>query len=105
MPRPKLTEKALAARWQSQSPSDSLRTVEGEDVHVLHPGTASEEGGPDFQRAVIATETGELLKGDVELHVHSRDWQAHGHDRDTRYDSVVLHVVASHGERPRKSVV
>jgi hypothetical protein len=33
------------------------------------------------------------LTGDVELHLHSGDWTAHGHAADRAYDRVVLHVV------------
>ena len=29
----------------------------------------------------------------MELHVHQKDWQAHGHSRDPRYNSVALHAV------------
>ena len=36
-----------------------------------------------------------LVRGDVEIHVRQRDWQAHGHHRDPKYNSVALHVVYS----------
>ena len=35
-----------------------------------------------------------LVRGDVEVHVQRGDWAAHGHGRDSRYNGVVLHVVA-----------
>jgi hypothetical protein len=67
-------------------------TAEGRHVEVVHPGRVSEDGGPDFRDAVIAID-GERVRGDVELHVRASDWRAHGHHRDPRYNSVILHVV------------
>jgi hypothetical protein len=33
--------------------------------------------------------------GDVELHLRTDGWTAHGHDQDPRYNGVVLHVVVT----------
>ena len=35
---------------------------------------------------------GTLWVGNVEIHRKASDWYLHGHDRDSRYDSVILHV-------------
>src|SRR3972149_8826232 len=34
-----------------------------------------------------------MVRGDVEVHLSSRDWRAHAHHRAPLYDNVVLHVV------------
>ncbi len=64
----------------------------GESVQVLHPGFISIHQGPDFLGSKIRI--GELeWAGQVEIHVHARDWKKHGHHRDPNYNSVILHVV------------
>ena len=61
-------------------------------VRVLYPGRANGGVGPDFIGAALMGEKG-MVRGDVEVHLSSRDWRAHGHHRDPQYDNVVLHVV------------
>ncbi len=69
-----------------------LRTTTGESVQILHPGKANAEAGPDFYNACLLID-GTRWYGSVELHVRSAEWTAHGHHRDARYNSVILHVV------------
>lgn len=71
--------------------SGSLRTTRGDPVVVLDPGQPNTGHGPDFLMARLRI--GEVVwAGDVEVHVASRTWQDHRHDRDPRYNRVVLHV-------------
>ncbi|MFW6055699.1 MAG: DUF2851 family protein [Chloroflexota bacterium] len=58
-----------------------------------YPGISRESSGPDFKDAVLETDTGDVVCGDVEVHVHASDWYGHGHASDSAYDRVVLHVV------------
>ena len=77
------------ARWR---PAE-LRTTRGEAISVLSPGRWNLEAGPDFLDAEIRIASAhETLRGDVEIHIAPRDWNAHGHPSDRRYDRVVLHV-------------
>lgn len=88
-----ITESLLTRVWQSQILRDrELITAGGESLRVIYPGRTNSESGPDFHHAIIAAKEG-VLKGDVELHVRSSGWQAHGHHRDPRYNGVILHVV------------
>ncbi len=34
-----------------------------------------------------------MLRGDVEIHLRKSGWEAHGHDEDSNYNRVVLHVI------------
>jgi hypothetical protein len=70
----------------------NLKTTLGKRVAVVSPGWWNHGEGPDFRGAQIRI--GEDLKtGDVEVHVDHRGWRAHGHDTDTRYGDVILHVL------------
>jgi hypothetical protein len=49
---------------------------------------------PTVESSLTQPEEGVLrLVGDVEFHVYTSDWWAHGHDSDPRYNHVILHVV------------
>lgn len=88
-----LTESLLERVWQGASlRGDALLTSEGIRLRVVHPGRRAGGAGPDFHHAVIAT-AGERRCGDVELHVRSSAWRAHGHHHDPNYNGVILHVV------------
>ncbi|MCI0440145.1 MAG: DUF2851 family protein, partial [Chloroflexi bacterium] len=89
-----VSERALAVLWQrAHSLPDGLITEDGRRLRVLYPGRANARAGPDFRDAVLSTEDGRLLTGDVELHVNAPDWYAHKHHSDGNYDGVILHVV------------
>ena len=88
-----MNEHLLSQIWQSQwLRREALRTSDGRIVRVVYRGRWSFGLGPDFQEALLVLDDGPLLRGDVELHVRAADWHAHGHDRDPRYDAVILHV-------------
>ena len=92
--RRQIPEALLARLWRERATrQQNLRTTEGRLVKVLYPGRRGTEAGPDFRDALIYTEASGLVRGDVELHLHPRDWDRHGHASDHRYNSVVLHGV------------
>ncbi len=69
-----------------------LETVRGEPVLVLQTGQPNRDAGPDFLDARIKIGRTEWI-GDVEIHRTSSEWLQHRHDRDARYNRVILHVV------------
>jgi hypothetical protein len=89
----RITESLLTRVWQSGILRNrQLLTTAGECLRVVYPGRRSGLVGPDFHHAIIETGDGEV-RGDIELHIRSSGWQAHGHHRDPRYNDVILHVV------------
>jgi len=74
-----------------------LTTLSRKPLSIVHPGDWNHEAGPDFRRAEILLD-GHPLKGDVEIHLRSADWTAHGHDRNFDYNGVVLHAFLQHSD-------
>jgi len=98
------SESQVVALWQSLLASRTeLTTEEGEALRIIYPGRINDDRGPDFRDAIIATKLG-LLKGDIEVHVNSSNWQAHRHYQDPAYNQVLLHRVASLPELALKSL-
>jgi hypothetical protein len=86
-------ERLLQKLWlRGDFDATAARLADGRGVKVLHPGKWNHLGGPDFSGARLVID-GREVHGDVELHLHARDWAAHGHACDRAYDNVVLHVI------------
>jgi hypothetical protein len=91
-----VTENTVVALWQKLSEAGcEMFTEDGQVAKVLYTGKLSDEPGGDFKDAVIEVGS-RTLRGNIEIHTHSRDWPAHGHHRDAAYNGVVLHVVMWH---------
>jgi hypothetical protein len=104
LPREQHDEAWLAGVWARQAFDRSeLRTTSGLDFQVVYPGLQAGGAGPDFRDAILALPDGRLLRGDVEIHLHSQGWEQHGHGRDPAYDGVLLHVVLIAGGRTYNS--
>jgi hypothetical protein len=95
-------EKLLQAVWQHQRlQRDQLKTADGKNIRVLHPGFASAEGGPDFRGAVLQFENEPPISGDVEIDLVPAGWHAHGHDKNSSFKNVILHVVWEEVQSPK----
>lgn len=69
-----------------------MSTTDGKPVEVLDPGLQNRNSGPDFFNAKVKID-GQLWVGNVEIHDKASDWFLHGHERDSHYNNVVLHIV------------
>lgn len=88
-----MSELLLQKLWHRKDfAQEQLCTEDGRSLKVINQGTWNRQEGPDFLNAELEL-GGQRLTGDVEIHFHARDWQAHGHGLDPRFARVVLHVV------------
>ncbi len=93
-------EKLLQAVWHHQRlKRDDLRTLDGQAVHVLHPGFWNFEGGPDFRGALVQFGDDPPRTGDIEVDLRASSWHAHRHDRNPAFKNVILHAVWQ-GDKP-----
>ncbi len=69
-----------------------LTTTDGQLVEVINPGLHNDNAGPDFLHSHLIID-GICWYGHVELHVKAGDWYTHGHEKDSAYESVILHVI------------
>ena len=83
---------AEVAGWWRAGALGRVVTLDGAELQVLYPGRPAPGSGPDFRDAVMITPGGDLVRGDVEVHVRQSDWHGHGHHADARYEGVVLHL-------------
>lgn len=70
-------------------------TTNNEKFHIRNKGSHNLNSGPDFFNSQIEL-AGQLWAGNIEIHIKSSDWYAHGHETDPAYDNVILHVVWEH---------
>ena len=86
-------EQLMQYIWQHRLwRADDMVTNDGRHVRVLDPGLLNTDAGPDFFNAKVEID-GQTWVGNIEMHVRASDWKRHGHDSDSAYDSVILHVV------------
>ena len=72
-----------------------LITTEGSSIAIHELGIHNKYSGPDFLNSKLEID-GQLWAGNVEMHINSSDWHAHGHQNDPSYKNVILHVVWNH---------
>ncbi len=88
----RFSERFLQILWNERHLLAGLRCEDGRRLQVLSPGLWNAGGGPDFHQAQLLLD-GHVVRGDVEVHCASREWERHRHGEDSAYQDVVLHVV------------
>lgn len=71
------------------------KTTTQQSITLKSVGQHNLEAGPDFFNARLLLNEQEWA-GNIEIHLKSSDWYAHGHEIDKAYDNVILHVVWEH---------
>lgn len=79
------------------------RSVDGNVISILNPGTINRHEGPDFHNMAVLI-NGALHIGNGEFHRKSSDWFAHRHHHDKRYANVLIHLVFQHDIKCNVSV-
>lgn len=91
-----IKEDFLYHLWKfSKLQLQKLETPNGETIQIINLGTRNVHAGPDFFNAQIRIGN-QLWAGNVEMHVNASDWFVHHHEKDKKYDNVILHVVWNH---------
>ena len=86
-------EQLLHYVWKHKLfPLRELETTDGKHVEVIDSGLHNSNAGPDFFNAKVKIDH-MLWVGNIEIHDKASDWYLHHHDRDPRYNNVILHVV------------
>ena len=73
------------------------QTTDGQVIEVISTGQYNTHAGPDFSNAHIRIGNQEWI-GNVEIHVHSSDWNKHHHNIDPAYNNTILHVVCQNDQ-------
>jgi hypothetical protein len=89
---PKLYEQQLYEIWKNQCFTSELHTKSGDEIKVLDVGSLNiDYAGADFKNARIRV--GNLTYvGDIEIDVDYNNWKSHGHNIDSKYNKVILHI-------------
>jgi len=69
-----------------------LKTTTGLPITIQSNGVHNHDSGPDFSHGNIFIDQMQWI-GQIEIHINSSDWYKHGHQHDTNYENVILHVV------------
>lgn len=89
-----MIEEYLQVLWASKRiPSFGLQTTNGDSIEICSFGNWNKRNaGPDFQLAKIRFDNA-VIVGPIEIHIRSSDWYRHQHQKDLKYNNVILHVV------------
>jgi hypothetical protein len=87
----KITEDMVVRLWLEKATGSEFLWNDLE-ISIIYPGRKNSNVGSDLEDAVISV-NGELKYGNIEIHVKATDWNRHLHNRDPRYNNVILHVV------------
>lgn len=88
----KIPEIEIQTRWHAGEFGVEWLTLDGVKLRIIDYGEWNRESGPDFTGATIELSDGGILRGDIEIDTHARDWERHGHVTNPAFDRTILHV-------------
>jgi len=96
------SERHLQCLWaDDRYRPEILKTSTGDAALVVSPGRWNLEAGPDFRNAVLILAPDQRrVQGDIEIHIHPRDWDHHGHTDNPAYRNVIAHITWFPDRRP-----
>lgn len=91
---PIMTEAYLQNIWANKRiPFSNLKLTDGREIIIHNVGAYNQQlSGPDFSLGSVRID-GVKFIGNIEIHVKASDWYRHNHQKDSAYNSVILHVV------------
>jgi hypothetical protein len=87
-----LNENFICRIWEDSSFYSNLETSCGKSVVIEDKGRRNSDAGPDYYDAKIRID-GILYSGCVEIHRSENDWHEHKHNKDNKYNEVILQIV------------
>ncbi|CAN5545691.1 DUF2851 family protein [soil metagenome] len=87
-----LNEKFISRIWENEAYYKDLRTTDNKIVEILDKGQPNFDEGPDYQQLTIRID-GKVFFGDMEIHRTFKDWKAHDHYKNNKYNKVILQIV------------
>jgi hypothetical protein len=89
-----MKEEYLHFLWRMRFlPTRNMILTNGQEIEVIDFGEYNyNESGPDFSHGKVIID-GIIWFGSIEFHLNSSDWFKHGHQNDSAYQNVILHIV------------
>ncbi len=93
------SELELQARWFAGDFGRNFVSTTGDRIDIIQFGTWNRETGPDFSDAAISINSGDAIRGSVEIDLLDRNWELHGHATNPAFEETVLHVFVENSSR------
>lgn len=88
-----MKEDFLHYLWVTKKlPFNDLYTSQNQNLTIIDFGQMLLDEGPDVFNAKIVLDN-QIWAGNIEIHVKASDWYLHRHEKNDKYDSIILHVV------------
>lgn len=92
----KLPEFIIRKIWSSATLIDHVHTS-GDRIQIINRGKdTGKYGGPDFTGCTVSINE-VVYSGSIEIDTETKDWELHGHNTNTAFNDVILHITTLQG--------